>query len=201
MTKKVQIPQYSDWVLYKLTTKKSTHLEAGTTSRPHLDLWTDQAITFIFKRYIFRREAKGFSDFSVDISCLLLSRFVRRCAACYMTSLWRWWFHWAIEIYEVKHSVIKASYHCWAFCSLGKNDNQNTVENNHFDSKRWPSVGIKWQTNWDRHSHTQHWYVTKFQSTSIAQKVMKMWILLSTSWPKLTTMSIFCSVMPKNGRH
>ena len=27
-----------------------------------------------------------------------------------------------------------------------------------------------------------------------------MWILLSTSWPKLTNMSIFCGVMSKNGR-
>lgn len=169
-------------------------------SRPHLDLWTDQAITFIFKRYIFRIEAKGFSDFSVDISCPLLSRFVRCCATCYMTSLWRWWFHWAIEIYELKHSVIKAIYHCWAFCSFGKNNNQNTFENNHFDSKRWPSVGIKRQTNWDRHPHTQH-CVTKFQSTSIVQKVIKMWVLFGTFWPKLTIMSIFSGVMLQNGRH
>ena len=28
-----------------------------------------------------------------------------------------------------------------------------------------------------------------------------MWVLLGTSWPKLTNMSIFCDVMPKNGRH
>ena len=28
-----------------------------------------------------------------------------------------------------------------------------------------------------------------------------MWVLLSTSWPKLTNMSMFCGVMPKNGIH
>jgi len=56
--------------------------------------------------------------------------------------------HWTIEIYEVKHSITKASYHCWAFCSFGKNSNQNIFENNHFDSKRWPSSGIKRQANW-----------------------------------------------------
>ena len=28
-----------------------------------------------------------------------------------------------------------------------------------------------------------------------------MWVLLGTSWPKLTITSIFCGVMPKNGRH
>ena len=28
-----------------------------------------------------------------------------------------------------------------------------------------------------------------------------MWVLLGTSWPKLTIMSIFCGVMPKNKRH
>ena len=28
-----------------------------------------------------------------------------------------------------------------------------------------------------------------------------MWVLLGTSSPKLTNMSIFCDVMPKNGRH
>ena len=32
-------------------------------------------------------------------------------------------------------------------------------------------------------------------------KGQKMWVLPSTSWPKLTNMSIFCGVMPKNGRH
>ena len=32
-------------------------------------------------------------------------------------------------------------------------------------------------------------------------KGQKMWVLLSTSWPKLTTMSIFRGVMSKNGRH
>lgn len=74
------------------------------------------------------------------------------------TSLRRWRLHWTIEIYEVKHSVIKASYHCWAFCSFGKNNYQNTFENNHFERTE----------TWSRHSHTQHWYVTKFQSTSIA---------------------------------
>ena len=29
----------------------------------------------------------------------------------------------------------------------------------------------------------------------------KMWVLLSTSWPKLTNMSTFCGVIAKNGRH
>ena len=28
-----------------------------------------------------------------------------------------------------------------------------------------------------------------------------MWVLLGTSWPKLTNISIFCGVMLKNGRH
>ena len=28
-----------------------------------------------------------------------------------------------------------------------------------------------------------------------------MWVLLGTSWPKHTNMSIFCGVMSKNGRH
>ena len=32
-------------------------------------------------------------------------------------------------------------------------------------------------------------------------KGQKKWVLLGTSWPKLTNMSIFCGVMPKNGRH
>ena len=28
-----------------------------------------------------------------------------------------------------------------------------------------------------------------------------MWVLLGTSWPKLTNMSICCGVIPQNGRH
>ena len=32
-------------------------------------------------------------------------------------------------------------------------------------------------------------------------KGQKMWVLLGTSLPKLTHMSIFCGVMPKNRRH
>ena len=85
----------------------------------------------------------------VCVRRLLPSRLVPCCAACYMTSLRRWRLYWTIEIYEVRHTVFNASYHCWAFCSFGKNNNQNTFENNHFDSKRWPSSGIKRQTNWD----------------------------------------------------
>ena len=32
-------------------------------------------------------------------------------------------------------------------------------------------------------------------------KGQKVWVLLGTSGPKLTNMTIFCDVMPKNGRH
>jgi len=44
-------------------------------------------IRISYNRYILRREVKGFSDFSFDISCPLLSRFVLCCAVCCMTSL------------------------------------------------------------------------------------------------------------------
>jgi len=40
-----------------------------------------------YDRYILRSEVKGFSDFSFDISCPLLSRLVPCCAVCCMTSL------------------------------------------------------------------------------------------------------------------
>jgi len=44
-------------------------------------------IRISYSRYILRREVQGFSDFSFDISCLLLSRLVQSCAVCCMTSL------------------------------------------------------------------------------------------------------------------
>ena len=44
-------------------------------------------IRISYNRYILRREVQGFSDFSFDISCPLLSRLVPCCAVCCMTSL------------------------------------------------------------------------------------------------------------------
>jgi len=40
-----------------------------------------------YSRYILRREVQGFSDFSFDVSCPLLSRLVPCCDVCCMTSL------------------------------------------------------------------------------------------------------------------
>jgi len=44
-------------------------------------------IRISYNRYILQREVKGFSDFSFDISCPLLSRLVLCCVVCCMTSL------------------------------------------------------------------------------------------------------------------
>ena len=40
-----------------------------------------------------------------------------------------------------------------------------------------------------------------FSALQSLKRSKKMWVLLGASWPKLTIMSIFCGMMPKNGRH
>ena len=69
--------------------------------------------------------------------------------------------------------------------------------------KRWSSAGIKRQANWDRLDiHTRNTgMLQNFSALQSLKRSKKMWVLLGASWPKLTIMSIFCDVMPQNGRH
>jgi len=87
--------------------------------------------------YILRREVKGFSDFSLDISFPLFSRLVPCCAVCYITSLED---DGSIELLKftklntpLLRLVITAEHFAVSERIITE---KKTFENNHFDSKR-----------------------------------------------------------------
>jgi len=90
-------------------------------------------IRISYNRYILQREVKGFSDFSFNISCPLLSRLVPCCAVCCMTFL----DYGSIELLKfTKLNTPLLRLVITAEDFAVSEQNQNTFENNHFDSKR-----------------------------------------------------------------
>ena len=77
-------------------------------------------------------------------------------------------------------------------------DDQNTLENNHLDCKRWPISGIKRRTNWDlkQNSHTQHWYVKRswkcgYFSVLLCQKSI-LCLYFETRCQKMEDINVLC---------